>query len=147
MPLPKAEGADQFSYLRELAKSETAASVELSNVYPHRSAIMQELYLKPMRKVEPDQAKVAESRAALSASLDIYDSILSKQAYLTGSEFSLVDLFVRDWQSWPRELQLIGLLSAHPDFGISQPGRTDRSTFETPECQEMVAEHHVQAVA
>ena len=96
MPLPKAEEANQFSYLRELANFETAASVELSNVYPHRSAIMQELYLKPMRRIEPDQAKVAESRAALSASLDIYDNILSKQAYLTRPEFSLVDLFVSD---------------------------------------------------
>ncbi|KAJ7206260.1 thioredoxin-like protein [Mycena pura] len=72
---------------------EQAASVEYSNFHPHAFAIYVEGRQKAMRGLKKDQAKYDEAVSKLSAMLQVYEMILSKQRYLAGDNFTLADLF------------------------------------------------------
>lgn len=51
MPLRGEADQDEKAYLKALATFETAASVEIANIAPHRGTLMWELVVKPRRKV------------------------------------------------------------------------------------------------
>ncbi|KAK9898488.1 thioredoxin-like protein [Cystobasidium minutum MCA 4210] len=86
--------ADDPDYLKKLAKFETAASIEYSNFDPLASGIAFQKIFKQMKGMgEADENVVTHLAGQLSAKLDAYEKILSKQAYLAGDEVTLADLF------------------------------------------------------
>ncbi|KXN86665.1 Glutathione S-transferase 3 [Leucoagaricus sp. SymC.cos] len=76
----------------KLARFEQAAFTEISNFDAHGTPIFFETIVKKFYGGEPDQKRVDELTKALSAKLDIYDKILSKQKYLAGDDLTLADL-------------------------------------------------------
>ncbi|KAJ7763506.1 glutathione S-transferase [Mycena olivaceomarginata] len=90
--------ADQGTPLfpRELqarALVEQAASVEYANFYPAVAKLAVELIAKPRTGQPTNPTAVTEGCAALSAVLDVYESILAKHRFLAGDEFTLADAF------------------------------------------------------
>ncbi|RDB29481.1 hypothetical protein Hypma_014953 [Hypsizygus marmoreus] len=79
--------------LKANALFEQAASVELSNFDPSASKAVFENVFKKKRGLTPDPAVFKQHIETLSAKLDAYDVILSKQKYLAGDEITLADLF------------------------------------------------------
>ncbi|KAJ7318818.1 glutathione S-transferase [Mycena albidolilacea] len=72
---------------------EQAASIEYSNFHPHAFVIYVEGRQKAIKDLEKDQAKFDDAVSKLSAVLQVYETILGKQKYLAGDEFTLADLF------------------------------------------------------
>ncbi|KAJ7677068.1 glutathione S-transferase [Mycena polygramma] len=88
------EGTQLFpADLKARALVEQAASFEFANFHPAVTKVAMELLGKPRRGLPVDHAVVAEAVAELSAKLDVYEVILSKQNFLAGDEFSLADIF------------------------------------------------------
>ncbi|KAJ3207178.1 hypothetical protein HDU67_007615 [Dinochytrium kinnereticum] len=82
-------GAD----VKERALVEVWQSVEATNFNPHASRIAVEIIFKPFfGRGQPDLALVEKARAALDATLDVYENRLSTCQYLAGNSFSLADL-------------------------------------------------------
>jgi len=79
--------------LKQNALFEQAASIEENNFDPSAVAAVSEILYKRYRGLTPDQAVFQEHIRKLSAKLDVYDTILSKQKYLAGDEVTLADLF------------------------------------------------------
>ncbi|KAF8881346.1 glutathione S-transferase [Infundibulicybe gibba] len=79
--------------IKATALFEQAASVEAFTFTPQAVAIASEVLYKKYQNLTPDQAKVDEHTALLSAKLEVYDQILGKQKYLAGDEITLADLF------------------------------------------------------
>lgn len=85
------------SHPSKLAKIEQALSLENTSYDPHASELIAKAFFAPMMSGSGgkiDQAKVDQLRTLLSAKLDVYNSILGKQKYLAGEEYSLADCFV-----------------------------------------------------
>ncbi|KAJ3572237.1 hypothetical protein NP233_g3218 [Leucocoprinus birnbaumii] len=78
--------------LGKLALFERAFFTEISHFDAHAGAIFFEAIVKKLQGGEPDYNKVDDWSKALSAKLDVYDQILSKQKYLAGDELTLADL-------------------------------------------------------
>ncbi|KAF9001538.1 glutathione S-transferase [Cyathus striatus] len=77
--------------LKKQTSLEQAASVETSNSDPYAS---QQYTITCLRSEGvPDPEKFKSSIETLSAKLDVYDQILSKQKYVAGDELTLADLF------------------------------------------------------
>ncbi|KAH6913605.1 glutathione S-transferase [Coprinopsis sp. MPI-PUGE-AT-0042] len=74
------------------ALHEQAASCEVANFDPFAAKISFEKFFKPRIGQEPDAAVVDAAVSALSDKLDVYEKILSKQPYLTGTEVTLADI-------------------------------------------------------
>ncbi|KAJ7175096.1 glutathione S-transferase [Mycena crocata] len=83
--------------LQEKALFEQAASVEFANFLPAVMKVGNEAIAKPRQDQPIDQTALAAAVAELSATLDVYDKILGKQAFLAGDKFTLVDLFHLMW--------------------------------------------------
>ncbi|KAJ6554154.1 glutathione S-transferase [Mycena capillaripes] len=84
--------------LKAKALFEQAASIEYSNFHPHAFMIYVEgrqkaLIVRSIKGLEKDQAKFDDAVSKLSAILQVYETILGKQKYLAGDEFTLADLF------------------------------------------------------
>ncbi|KAF9562568.1 glutathione S-transferase [Agrocybe pediades] len=79
--------------LKKKALFEQAASNEVANFDFFASQIWREYGPKKRAGLEPDQEFIAKLNKDLSAKLDAYEVILSKQKYITGDELSLIDLF------------------------------------------------------
>ncbi|KAF8175686.1 glutathione S-transferase [Mycena galopus ATCC 62051] len=79
--------------LKAKALFEQAASIEYSNFHPYAYAIYVEGRQKAIKGLEKDQAKFDDAVSKLSAVLQVYETILGKQKYLAGDEFTLADLF------------------------------------------------------
>ncbi|KAJ7743049.1 glutathione S-transferase [Mycena maculata] len=77
---------------RANALFEQAAAAELTNFDPSASKAGLELFRKSFG-APCDPAVVAEQLEILDKKLDAYDAILSKQRYMAGDTFTLVDLF------------------------------------------------------
>ncbi|KAF9559272.1 thioredoxin-like protein [Agrocybe pediades] len=75
------------------AMYQQAASIEAFAFNEFGAKIALETFYKPLWGQAIDQATVDSSLASLSAKLDIYDKILSKQKYLAGEEITLADLY------------------------------------------------------
>lgn len=71
-------------------------ALEYTSHDPYASDLVAEAFFKPMMPGSDgvNQKKVDELRALLSAKLDVYDTILGKQKYLAGDEYTLADCFV-----------------------------------------------------
>ncbi|KAF5350660.1 hypothetical protein D9756_008528 [Leucocoprinus leucothites] len=79
--------------LQKRALLDQAAWGEAFNFNHHASPkVASELLYKKFLGQETDLVKVEELKKSLSAKLDIYEQILSKQAYLIGDELTLADL-------------------------------------------------------
>ncbi|KAF6746832.1 glutathione S-transferase [Ephemerocybe angulata] len=73
---------------------EQAVSVEVSNFDPFASKAGYEMLIKPHHEGKPSDPQVFTSLiATLEKNLDVYEKILSKQAYLAGESITLADLF------------------------------------------------------
>lgn len=79
--------------IKENALFEQAASMELSNFNPPASAAVAENYIKPVCGGVPDKDLFDQHIKNLSAKLDVYDTILSKQKCIAGEDSTLADLF------------------------------------------------------
>jgi len=79
--------------LKAKALFEQAASIEYSNFHPHAFVIYAEGRQKAIKGLEKDQAKFDDAVSKLSTVLQVYETILGKQKYLAGDEFTLADLF------------------------------------------------------
>ncbi|KAK0469403.1 glutathione S-transferase [Desarmillaria tabescens] len=84
--------------LKKIALFEQAASVEQSSFDPYVTTVGMEKIIKPRLKGIPaNEAAVEDALTSLSAKLDAYDVILSKQKYLAGDDVTLADLFHIPW--------------------------------------------------
>ncbi|EAU83301.1 glutathione S-transferase [Coprinopsis cinerea okayama7 len=72
---------------------EQAASNEYANFESIAVKIVYEKVFKARVGQEPDQALYDAAVSQLSAKLDVYEQILSKQPYLTGDNVTLADLY------------------------------------------------------
>ncbi|KAJ7092521.1 glutathione S-transferase [Mycena crocata] len=79
--------------LQERALFEQAASVEFANFHFQAFKIVVEALGKPHNGLPVDQALLSSAISQLSATLDVYDTILGRQKFLAGNEFTLVDTF------------------------------------------------------
>ncbi|KAJ7125837.1 thioredoxin-like protein [Mycena crocata] len=78
--------------LEEKTRFEQAASVEFANFNPILKVI-KEVVINPFFAVPANAAVVVEALSDLSATLEVYDCILSRQKYLAGNELTLADIF------------------------------------------------------
>ncbi|CAE6416623.1 unnamed protein product [Rhizoctonia solani] len=72
---------------------EQAASIEYSTFDPPASTLTYERIVAPMREEKPNEELIKKSVETLTAKMDGYERILSKQKYLAGDTFTLADLF------------------------------------------------------
>ncbi|KAF4615736.1 hypothetical protein D9613_012468 [Agrocybe pediades] len=79
--------------LKANALYQQAASTEAFAFNDFAEKIAVETVFKPMWGQATDQATVDRLLTSLSAKLDVYDKILSKQKYLAGDEITLADLY------------------------------------------------------
>ncbi|KZV99077.1 glutathione S-transferase [Exidia glandulosa HHB12029] len=79
--------------LRAYGLFEQAASVEIYNFDVHVQAAAYESVVKPALGMKTNKANYEKHLKTLGQKLDIYDSILARQRFITGDEISLVDLF------------------------------------------------------
>ncbi|KJA19819.1 hypothetical protein HYPSUDRAFT_189591 [Hypholoma sublateritium FD-334 SS-4] len=79
--------------LKAKAIFEQAASSELANFDFLASQAVKEVIGKKREGLTPDYDRFNEIYSELSAKLDAYEIILSKQKYIAGDEITLVDLF------------------------------------------------------
>ncbi|KAJ7323355.1 glutathione S-transferase [Mycena albidolilacea] len=78
--------------LKERTLVEQAAAVEYATFTPALLPVLKEVRPKRLRGEPVDQAVLDEALKELSAKLDVYEVILSKQKFLAGDEFSFADL-------------------------------------------------------
>ncbi|CAF1538842.1 unnamed protein product [Didymodactylos carnosus] len=84
--------APDVTDVKAFGKFEQAASVEIYNYDTCASGIVFEKLFKKMKGLgEADEAKVKQLTEKLEQTLDVYEQILSKQKYLAGNDFTLVD--------------------------------------------------------
>ncbi|KAF5846968.1 hypothetical protein GGP41_003224 [Bipolaris sorokiniana] len=69
------------------------ASVEQNNFDPFAQEIFRQKKIRPMFGQPVDEAALENARKSLAEKLDVFDSILAKQDYMGGTNFSLVDIF------------------------------------------------------
>ncbi|EIM86362.1 glutathione S-transferase-like protein [Stereum hirsutum FP-91666 SS1] len=79
--------------LAKYAKFEQAVSIEMQNFDPSAAKLVFEKVFKPFFGGTPDDAVAAELLKTLDAKLDAYETILSKQKYLAGDDYTLADLY------------------------------------------------------
>jgi len=80
--------------LNAVAKFDQWASIELSNFNTFADPLVTEVYFGPMfKKSTPNPVIIKDLREKLTPKLDIYDKLLSKQKYMAGDEFSLIDIY------------------------------------------------------
>ncbi|RBQ80956.1 hypothetical protein FVER14953_10652 [Fusarium verticillioides] len=92
-----------------LAVFEQAASVEYAYFEPAVSTLGFELIFKKMFNLgDTDQAIVDQQKKLLSTTLDLYEKQLRNQQYLTGKNYSLVDLFHVPWLGFLRNRLHLG---------------------------------------
>ncbi|KAF6746674.1 glutathione S-transferase, partial [Ephemerocybe angulata] len=105
---------------------EQAVSVETANFDPHASLAAYEVLTKP---AYTDTEALASCISELKAMLDVYEGILSKQAYLAGDEVTLADLF--HVASGVRlQLAAIGAIETRPNVCRWFNSLTDRSSWK-----------------
>ncbi|KAG6901436.1 hypothetical protein C0995_012066 [Termitomyces sp. Mi166 len=78
---------------RGKALFEQAASVEIANFDAFAKKAVDEKIFKPRRGLTTDQTVFDNSIVELDKRLNVYETILSKQKFTAGDEFTLVDLF------------------------------------------------------
>ncbi|KAF5693629.1 putative glutathione S-transferase [Fusarium denticulatum] len=94
-----------------LAVFEQAASVEYAYFEPAVSTLGFELIFKKMFNLgDTNQAIVDQQRNLLSTTLGYYEKKLENQNYLTGKDYSLVDLFHVPWLGFLRNRLSLGEL-------------------------------------
>ena len=79
--------------VESLAIFEQGASIETSYFDGPVSGIVMERLFKPKFGGQADEARVKTLVEKLSANLDVYDKILSKQEFIGGKTFTLADLY------------------------------------------------------
>ncbi|KIM40726.1 hypothetical protein M413DRAFT_19258 [Hebeloma cylindrosporum] len=79
--------------LHENALFQQAASVEMMNFNEHAEKAVFENIFKVWHGGKSDKEVFDKHIEKLSARLDVYDSILSKQKYVAGNEITLADLY------------------------------------------------------
>ncbi|KAH8598681.1 glutathione S-transferase [Bisporella sp. PMI_857] len=81
------------SNIKAMALFEQWASAELSHFDSAISSIYYQNIVRKYLGLDPVPEILDESLKDLSTKLDVYNSILGKQRYMAGNEFSLVDIF------------------------------------------------------
>ncbi|KZP22411.1 glutathione S-transferase, partial [Athelia psychrophila] len=81
------------SDLKTAALFDQAVFSEVANFEGPAQALCYEKWFKSMIGQEADETVVAENKATLEGTLDVYEIVLSKHAYIAGNELTLADLF------------------------------------------------------
>ncbi|KAF7296909.1 Glutathione S-transferase [Mycena indigotica] len=68
-------------------------SVEVNNFYRPMFKIVQEVVFNRLFGIEANQTNIDQGVKDLGTTLDVYETVLAKQKYLTGGQISLVDLY------------------------------------------------------
>jgi glutathione S-transferase len=90
----KAQGTELIpTELKSLGIFEQGASIETSYFDPQASVITFERVFKPMFGGSADEDRVKQLSEKLTGYLDVYEKILSKQQYIGGDSFSLIDIY------------------------------------------------------
>ncbi|CAK5271328.1 unnamed protein product [Mycena citricolor] len=97
------------------AKFEQAVSIENNNFDAIAGPIMLEKVMKPMRGMTTDEAKLTSLIESLSAKLDVYEQILSKQKYLAGNTLTIADLFHLPWLYGLTTAAKLDLITSRPN--------------------------------
>ncbi|KAH8819243.1 putative glutathion S-transferase II, GST-II [Xylogone sp. PMI_703] len=80
--------------LEGLARFDQWASIESSNFDTFVGPLVTEVFFGPIFQKKPTNTVIADDlREKLGPKLDVYDRILSKQKYMAGDEFSLIDIY------------------------------------------------------
>ncbi|KAJ7118262.1 glutathione S-transferase [Mycena epipterygia] len=79
--------------LKEKALFEQAASVESANFFPVVTKVGMESLWKQRHNLPVDEAVLAQAVSELSTKLDVYETILAKQKFVGGNNFTLADIF------------------------------------------------------
>lgn len=87
--------ASDANYFIQLAYFENAAAIEYSTFDgPAGTLVYEKLFKGMFGGGDADAAVVEKTTARLNAKMDAYETILSKQKYLAGDNYTLADLFV-----------------------------------------------------
>ncbi|PVH75148.1 glutathione S-transferase [Cadophora sp. DSE1049] len=101
----------------QIGTLEQAISIEYSYFDPQIKALCYENVFKGyLGKGAASPDEVEKATDILTTCLDYYEALLSKQDYLTGNEFGLVDIFVMPWLPWFHVLKMDDLISGRPKF-------------------------------
>ncbi|TCD65837.1 hypothetical protein EIP91_002142 [Steccherinum ochraceum] len=84
---------DPITESEKYAKYEQAASAETAYWDKYASNVAQDLVTLPSFGFGVDPSYAQKRLQNLYASLDVYETVLSKQKYIAGDEFSLIDIF------------------------------------------------------
>ncbi|KAJ3566693.1 hypothetical protein NP233_g6841 [Leucocoprinus birnbaumii] len=135
----RAQGPDLLpTELHKYALFEQAVSVEQTNFQPHAQAIVHEGFVKELvYKQKPNTIRLEEAKKKMETSLDVYETILSKQKYLAGDELTLVDLIHLGWgahlarggfnglkdpEKWPNVVRWFSELESRPSWQAVKDG-------------------------
>ncbi|PSK55180.1 hypothetical protein B9Z65_2569 [Elsinoe australis] len=100
-----------------LGKFQEAASVEYSYFDPAMKGLAFEKMFKGfMGKGEADQEVVETLTAQLKKTLDLYEQRLKGQDYLTGKDFTLIDLYHVPWVAFMPRIGLENEITSRPNF-------------------------------
>ncbi|RKO86940.1 glutathione S-transferase [Blyttiomyces helicus] len=113
----KGKGTDLMgSTPQETALIETWLSVEISNFDPFASKLVAEVVFKKMYgRGDPDAAVVAELRAGLTKTLDVYETRLATNEYLVGKQFTMADLAHLPYFGMLEAAGAGDIIDAHPN--------------------------------
>ncbi|KAG8730453.1 hypothetical protein FRC11_006661 [Ceratobasidium sp. 423] len=81
------------SDLKAYGLFEQAASIEYSTFDPPALSLTYERIVAPLKHEKPNEELIKKCIETLTAKMDGYERILSKQKYLAGDTFTLADLF------------------------------------------------------
>ncbi|KAH7142324.1 glutathione S-transferase [Fusarium sp. MPI-SDFR-AT-0072] len=99
----------------ELAAYEQTASVEYCYFDPAMKSLAYEnIFKKFMGHGDPDKEEVEKQKTLLVKVLDHYEKVTSDREYLTGNQFSLVDLYHMPWVDFLSNLELQDEISSRP---------------------------------
>jgi len=109
---------------------EQACSLEQNYFNGPAEGLAYEKVFKSMKKLgEPDEAIVAKHTASLEDTLKVYDSILSKQAYLAGDELTVADLYHLPYAVMNKQIGFAELYNKFPHVTKWLDGLVNRESW------------------
>ncbi len=112
------------------ATMEQWISIETSNFTPHAMGIIYQLVFGPMRKVEPDLAKVAASKEKLSICCDILEKQLAKGPHLLGDNFSLADICYMPYVQYLMPTSEADVITSRPNLAAWWKTVSERASWK-----------------
>lgn len=112
-------------------------SVEYSYFAP---ALLPIMYMRVLKKMPLDEAKVAEHTAQLVPTLDLLEARLGESAYLAGASFTLADLTFMCYVNMMAACGLSGLMAERPKLSAWWETISKRPTWQYVMAQKFLEE-------